>query len=533
MVSDKLGAIHSNHLRKANRSAFPIRFPGDPHTPGRSFTPTSFLNRERMADAISSSFPFTLNLDINRFYGSIYTHSLPWAILGKEEGQSRYRDGTLEKHWSSETDKLLRACNNNQTIGIPIGPDTSRIASEIVLARIDIELDKSLKSNIGDEYYHNIDDYKFGSMSIQECDSIKATFEREIRKFELRSREDKEVISDSITNENHAWVKELNLISSLKGKDFLDSLFSIISAHRELSPNANILGYSLSRYSKRISSYSTRDHAISHLQRLLFSVPWAVTFVAPLLIGLKRNEGLSSAQMRLIQYGIKDGLRKHDVISVLWYLYLYLRFDQTLGAALCEHCIDLDCSLVDLMLAHMDQKNLLNASDASSILSKRHAARDLSSPSWLYLYETERRGWTPKEYQKKIKRSKTNKVDPGSFFVFAEKNGVEFYDPSAFGLDVLPGRVSSKDFEPSETEKIRKAFELDDSNQKTTEETGQRSYTVDRGAIQPQNDGKVIHHKRLTLSDLLSGLDSDVEAKTKIEDDYYWPDREADSGFDY
>lgn len=526
----------SRHFDQAQRSAFPIKFSSNPNTPGRSFTSISFTKREEMGDIIASSFPYTLSLDINRFYGSIYTHSLPWAILGKDEGQKRHRNGTLDKHWSSETDKLLRACNSNQTIGIPIGPDTSRIASEIILTRVDMELDATLEGKSGDEYFHNIDDYKFGSMSVHECEAIKALFEREIRKFELRSRDDKEMVSDSLTNQNHSWVRDLSIIEPLNGKEFLDALFSIISASRDSYPNANVLGYSLSRYSKRISSFSTRECAISHLQRLLFAAPWAVTSAAPLLIGLKGREALSISQVRLIRYGIQDGLRKHDVVSVLWYLYLYLNFNQKIEPEPCIECIELDSSLVDLMLMHMAQNELIVGVDVSAILAKRHEARAWSSPSWLFLYEAERRGWCSTGSERRIGKSKASKKgepDPGSFFLFAQKNNVQFYNTSAFGIDYLPGQLSAKDFEPSETERIRFALGLDGKARGNKRKTFESHYSGDKSepALKRRQDD--VRTKTKTLSNLLQRIKEGSSPGLGVGDNYDWEQSYPDDDFSY
>lgn len=455
------------HLQSSKRSAFTISFPDKVDVGGRAFKSAKFSNKEKMGDEIASSFPMYLDLDINRFYGSIYTHSLPWAILGKEEAQKRHGNQTLDGHWSSDLDRLLRACNNNQTIGVPIGPDTSRIVSEIILTRIDIELDVHLSEFCGEGYFHNIDDYRFGSMSLQSCDVIAAIFEREIRKFELRTRDDKKKISDSLTNENHIWIKELNLIRSLQGVEFLDALFAIIASRRVENPNANILGFCLSRYSKRIANFSTRVHALSHLQRLLFSVPWAVNWVAPLFIGLKRGEALSEAQVRLAGFGVEESHRKHDIVSLLWYLYIFLNFNQNLSQPLSEKCLELDSPFIDIMLAHMAEKNLLEDRGVGNHLSERYAGRSLSSSSWIYIYETERRAWQSASRVSHIKKSNGKggkKADAGAFFVFAEKAGVEFYDPSAFDLDSFSWRLTAKDFDPSDDQRVRTALGLDEND---------------------------------------------------------------------
>ena len=52
----------------------------------------------------------------------------------------RPAERTLPNHWSADLDRLTRNCNQRQTVGIAIGPDTSRIISELILSRVDAEL---------------------------------------------------------------------------------------------------------------------------------------------------------------------------------------------------------------------------------------------------------------------------------------------------------------------------------------------------------------------------------------------------------
>ena len=120
---------------------------------------------------MASNFPIVLSLDINRFYGSIYTHSIPWAILGKREAKRRFARGTLKNHWSDKLDVLVRNCNQRQTVGVPIGPDTSRIVSEIILSRIDADLTAPPTNISHSRVSHNIDDYQIGAFDQSEVES--------------------------------------------------------------------------------------------------------------------------------------------------------------------------------------------------------------------------------------------------------------------------------------------------------------------------------------------------------------------------
>lgn len=86
-------------------------------------------------------YPVEIELDIQNFYSSIYTHSISWAFLGKTESRNHPNDYTL---FSNRLDKLFQNSNDGQTNGIHIGNEISNIISEIILKDIDEIITKKL-----------------------------------------------------------------------------------------------------------------------------------------------------------------------------------------------------------------------------------------------------------------------------------------------------------------------------------------------------------------------------------------------------
>ena len=78
----------------------------------------------------------TLKTDISQFYPSIYTHAVDWAIRGKRKAKARLREIGL----GPDLDLRLRNSRGGQTIGLSVGPDTSWLVAELILARIDEDL---------------------------------------------------------------------------------------------------------------------------------------------------------------------------------------------------------------------------------------------------------------------------------------------------------------------------------------------------------------------------------------------------------
>jgi hypothetical protein len=97
---------------------------------------------------------YVIQTDISRFYQSIYTHSIPWALHGKAAAKANRSRRLI----GNTLDKLVREGQDRQTIGVPIGPDTSLIIAEIILSSVDEALKRKRLKN-GLRY---IDDYDFG-----------------------------------------------------------------------------------------------------------------------------------------------------------------------------------------------------------------------------------------------------------------------------------------------------------------------------------------------------------------------------------
>jgi hypothetical protein len=75
---------------------------------------------------IRSRARFILHTDVNRFYPSIFTHSIPWAIHTKLVVKAAKAAGraALAGLWANRLDELARNLNEQQTMGVPIGPAT-------------------------------------------------------------------------------------------------------------------------------------------------------------------------------------------------------------------------------------------------------------------------------------------------------------------------------------------------------------------------------------------------------------------------
>lgn len=125
------------------------------HNDGRILIMNYEDHESRTKNTLEISFAacFRAHADIANCFDSIYTHSLEWAIQGYEEAKKRLRDQKTPKHWSTKLDMVLRNAKRKETTGLPIGPSSSSIAVEIILAAVDRELARDFR------FVRYIDDY--------------------------------------------------------------------------------------------------------------------------------------------------------------------------------------------------------------------------------------------------------------------------------------------------------------------------------------------------------------------------------------
>ncbi len=102
---------------------------------------------------LEKKFSIFWSLDVAKCFPSIYTHSFSWALKDKE-----YIKSNLQKtQFCDEFDRVMQFANYNETNGIVIGPEISRIFAEMIFQKIDCNviniLEKKCKYQFYKDYY--------------------------------------------------------------------------------------------------------------------------------------------------------------------------------------------------------------------------------------------------------------------------------------------------------------------------------------------------------------------------------------------
>jgi hypothetical protein len=99
------------------------------------FTSLNFLKLEKR-------FSFLQTLDVSKCFDSIYTHSISWATKDKLFTKRMLANKSL--NFGDAFDRLMQRSNFNETHGLIIGPEISRIFSEVIFQKIDFLVQKKL-----------------------------------------------------------------------------------------------------------------------------------------------------------------------------------------------------------------------------------------------------------------------------------------------------------------------------------------------------------------------------------------------------
>ena len=132
--------------------------------------------------------------DISKCFDSIYTHSITWALLDKEVVKKNLTDS--KKTFGNVFDNLMQKLNYNETNGIVIGPEFSRVFAELILQKIDDnakrELEKEkLFSKKDFEIFRYVDDYFVFYNEESAKEKILTAFRLGLREFKLYLNEAK------------------------------------------------------------------------------------------------------------------------------------------------------------------------------------------------------------------------------------------------------------------------------------------------------------------------------------------------------
>lgn len=362
---------------------------------------------------------FVLRTDISQFYPSLYTHSIPWALEGKAVAK-RNRGKTR----SDRLDKALREATDGQTIGVPIGPDTSFLAAEIVLTAVD----KILATKMPRRGHRYIDDYELAFATRSEAEEAQAVFEEVLAEFELAINLTKTEILQLPQPYLERWTHELSTfqIRDIGVAQTITDLIALFSRASEIAPmRSGALKYAL----LCCRDIEVDDQEVwSALQSLVWSAVSAepTTMATALdLLAMKAEEGGFEVDKEAAAEVIEALIRAHSPIQnaseVAWGVWaaIALEIEMTSEAAVSISTMADD--FVALLALDASERGLFgdHELDKSQWESLTDFDDVLNGPHWLLAYEGGLRKWI---------EAPVPRITADDHFKVLKKRGIHFYD---------------------------------------------------------------------------------------------------------
>jgi len=362
---------------------------------------------------------YLLKADISRFYGSIYTHSIPWAVHSKAISKLNHSD----RLFGNLIDRLVRNSQDFQTVGIPIGPDTSLVIAELILCAVDVNLPKKLKSNS----FRYMDDYEFCFLSQGEAENALSTLQEKLTEYELALNPDKTGILSLPQQLEATWAEELRALPIRKVKEAGDLIryFDRVFEYVQKFPNEHVVHYAL----QRVRSVFPKKENWPLFEDLLFQSimiqPGAIRYAVPILGGHQQcGYKVTNAKLKKMIHAMIDIHASQDHGSeVAWSLWAAILFDVKVNNSPAKKLGLMDDCVVALLALDAQSRGLIAGSIGFSQWRDCMTTDHLYERQWLLAYEANVKGWLPTV-------GGGDHVASDSNFNHLKTNLVSFYDSS-------------------------------------------------------------------------------------------------------
>lgn len=369
-----------------------------------------------------SNAKYVVLTDLSDFYPGLYTHSVPWAIHGKATAKAQRQNFAL---YGNMLDKLLRAAQDQQTVGIPIGPDTSLVVAEIVLSAVDKELVKRIRNIRGLRY---MDDFELYFPDPSAAENGLAVLQELLLEFELRLNPRKTTVEQAPIGIEPEWVHVFRhfRFSQKPGPQAKDLIryFDYITKYVRENPREHIVKYALACIRDLPVHTNNWDLYQSLLAAAVTVERGAVgTYIDILIHCYNQGKNLGpdvtgSTFNAIIENSAPVG-HHHEVA---WSLWAILSFGLQIDTPAAQSISKVENSFVALLALNAEQNGLVPSGFDRTKWQARMTAADLYEDQWLLSYEANVKNWLPSI-------GGADHVAGDRAFGYLKGLGVEFYTP--------------------------------------------------------------------------------------------------------
>ncbi len=225
---------------------------------------------EQQSIELALLYDYVLHTDITDCYGSIYTHTVSWALHTKETAKAnRKGNGFI----GNVVDKHLQAMSFGQTNGIPQGSVLMDFVAEMVLGFADFELSERIQqADIKDyQILRYRDDYRIFSNNPQDAEIIAKLLTEILLELGLRLNAQKTLLSNNVVKDSIKPDK-LYWMGSKKSTKSIQEQLLIVHNLSEKFSNSGSLNKALSKFLERVKGVNETIQNIGVLSSILVDI---------------------------------------------------------------------------------------------------------------------------------------------------------------------------------------------------------------------------------------------------------------------
>ena len=333
--------------------------------------------------------------DVQNYYRSIYTHTIPWALSGK--AVSKAAVGTPTKVFGDDLDKFVRGGQSGQTMGIPVSPDTSYVISEAILSSLDTDINVP-HPDWGLRY---MDNYEFGCGNYGEARQLLADLQGLFAEYSLSLNPDKsDIIELSIPLEdvNISQIRRARIRDGVEDEpEDLVILFSLAFQLFQEKPEDRILQYTVLRLRDR----RVRESSWPVLEGLLLQAGVTVPGCLPHVVEEIHAyiEGGYNIDVDSVERSVEAIIELHAPqqhgSEVCWALWLAV----VAGVGLSENATKAVAKTSDpfaaMLALKVNELDLMHATFEPTLWASKMEAEELRTHWWPLAYEALMHAWLP------------------------------------------------------------------------------------------------------------------------------------------
>ena len=317
--------------------------------------------------------------------------------MGKDYCKTNQHTNKFKNSFANLLDKAVAAGQDGQTIGIPIGPDTSRILSELVA----VEMEEAARFHIPDwdtRAVRYVDDMLIGLKDTETEAGILSGLSLALYDFELEINPEKTLTLGMGFAHSPEWINYIRTykINSKPGsqRGDLDSFFEQAIYLADAIPRENVLLYAV----RRATNFPIDPSNLAHLVRwMLYAArrsPRCVAFITEHLAAMHATNGLPTAEIE--EYILRQIPLKAEAIhtdELAWLLFCAREIGFSVPSAALANVTRLRSSVVALLTLDLRQRGLVSGPLDLTFWESFADKKGLKSDMWMVAYEATKKGW--------------------------------------------------------------------------------------------------------------------------------------------